>query len=46
VIPRSQWDAKKPYAYGRSEDQYGEVNSVGPFASTRLLEAFERLLGR
>ena len=46
VIPRSQWDAKKPYAYGRSEDQYGEVNSAGPAASARLLEAFERLLGR
>jgi hypothetical protein len=30
VIPRSQWDAKAPFAYGRSEDQYGEVNSVAP----------------
>jgi hypothetical protein len=46
VIPRSQWDAKKPYTYGRSEDQYGEVNSVGPAAAPRLLEAFERLLAR
>lgn len=46
VIPRSQWDAKKPFAYGRAEDQYGEVNSVGPQAAARLLEAFERLLGR
>ena len=46
VIPRSQWDAKKPFAYGRSEDQYGEVNSVGPPAAARLVEAFERLLGR
>jgi len=46
VIPRSQWDAKKPFAYGRSKDQYGEINSVGPSAATRLAEAFERLLGR
>jgi hypothetical protein len=46
VIPRSQWDAKKPFAYGRAEDQYGEVNSVGPSASARLAEAFARLLGR
>ncbi|HEX9186699.1 MAG TPA: hypothetical protein VGB87_06500 [Vicinamibacteria bacterium] len=46
VIPRSQWDASKPFAYGRAEDQYGEVNSVGPQAAARLLEAFERLLGR
>jgi len=46
VIPRSQWDAKAPFAYGRKEDQYGEVNSVGPSAAPRLAEAFARLLGR
>jgi hypothetical protein len=46
VIPRSQWDAKKPFAYGRAQDQYGEVNSVGPSAAARLVQAFERLLGR
>lgn len=46
VIPRSQWDAKKPFAYGRAEDQYGEINSVGPAAAARLVEAFEALLGR
>lgn len=46
VIPRSQWDASKPFAYGRAEEQYGEVNSVGPSAAARLAEAFERLLGR
>jgi hypothetical protein len=46
VIPRSQWDAKKPFAYGRAADQYGEINSVGPSAASRLVEAFEALLGR
>jgi len=46
VIPRSQWDAKAPFAYGRSEDQYGEVNSTGPQSAARLVAAFERLLGR
>ena len=46
VIPRSQWDAKKPFAYGRAEDQYGEVNSVGPSAAARLADAFATLLGR
>ena len=46
VIPRSQWDAKKPFAYGRAEDQYGEINSVGPSAAARLVEAFEALLAR
>jgi hypothetical protein len=46
VIPRRQWDAKAPFAYGRSKTQYGEVNSVGPSAAARLAEAFERLLQR
>lgn len=46
VIPRSQWDARKPFAYGRAEAQYGEVNSVGPSAAARLVEAYERLLAR
>jgi hypothetical protein len=46
IIPRSQWDAKGPFAYGRKEHQYGEVNSVGPAASARLSEAYGRLLGR
>lgn len=46
VIPRSQWDAKAPFAYGRKEDQYGEINSVGPSAAAKLAEAFARLLSR
>jgi hypothetical protein len=46
VIPRSQCDAKKPFAYGRAEAQYGEVNSVGPSAAARLADAFATLLGR
>jgi hypothetical protein len=45
VIPRSEWDAKAPFAYGRKEDQYGEINSVGPATAGRLAEAFARLLG-
>ena len=48
VIPRSQWDAKKPFAYGRAEDQYGEVNSVGPRrrAPGRGLRAAARALSQ
>jgi hypothetical protein len=30
VLPKSQWDTKAPYAYGREKAQYGEVNSMGP----------------
>ena len=46
LIPRSEWDERKPFASGRAEAQYGEVNSVGPDAAPRLAEAFARLLGR
>jgi hypothetical protein len=31
IIPKSQWDKKPPYAYGRTQaPQYGEENSPGP----------------
>ena len=31
IIPKSQWDKKPPYAYGRTgAPQYGEENSPGP----------------
>jgi hypothetical protein len=45
LIPRSEWDAKPPYAYGRREAPYGEVNSVGPRTAPILIEAFDHLLG-
>ena len=44
VIPRAQWDEKPPFAYGRDEAQYGEVNSVGDRAAPVLAEAFRALL--
>jgi hypothetical protein len=46
IIPRSEWDAKAPFAYGRQESQYGEVNAVGPSAAPMLADAFLKLLGR
>ncbi|MFO7974217.1 MAG: hypothetical protein R6V12_06255 [Candidatus Hydrogenedentota bacterium] len=30
MIPKTQWDVKPPYAYGREKPQYGEENSGGP----------------
>ncbi len=30
IIPKSQWDAKSPYTYGRKDSPYGEENSLGP----------------
>jgi hypothetical protein len=44
ILPRSQWDAEEPYAYGRDESQYGEINSVGPSAAPLLANAYATLL--
>lgn len=44
LIPRRQWDVVAPFAYGRSEPQYGEVNSVGPLGGTRVSAALHALL--
>ena len=39
IIPRRQWDDVAPFAYGRTEQQYGEVNSVGPEVAPILMKA-------
>ena len=44
IIPRSQWDTDAPFAYGREDPQYGEINSVGPSAAPLLTQAFTTLL--
>ncbi len=49
IIPKSQWDKKPPYAYGRTKSpQYGEANSPGPDVAptihreaTALLKQFQ-----
>ena len=30
IIPKSQWDVKAPFTYGREKAPYGEENSPGP----------------
>ena len=30
IIPKSQWDEKAPFTYGKESNPYGEVNSLGP----------------
>ena len=30
IVPKSQWDEKPPFTYGRDSGPYGEVNSLGP----------------
>ena len=40
IIPKRQWDQAPPYAYGRENSQYGEVNSCGPDVAPILMKAF------
>ncbi len=42
----SEWDEKPPFAYGRDEPQYGEINSAGPGVAPLVLQVFEDLLNR
>jgi hypothetical protein len=44
IVPRSQWDERPPFAYGRKEPQYGEVNSTGDGAAAALAAAVQELL--
>ncbi|MGQ9649826.1 MAG: neutral/alkaline non-lysosomal ceramidase N-terminal domain-containing protein [Phycisphaerae bacterium] len=46
IIPKSQWDWSAPYAYGRKERQYGEINSCGPEAAPRLMAAWQSLIAQ
>ena len=41
IIPKRQWDNKKPYAYGRDKSQYGEMNSCSPEVAPILMAALE-----
>ncbi|MBT7610485.1 MAG: hypothetical protein HN576_12065 [Bacteriovoracaceae bacterium] len=47
IIPKSQWDAKSPYTYGREKRPYGEVNSIGhhfaPLLHSEVLGLIEKL---
>ncbi|REK15892.1 MAG: hypothetical protein DWQ37_08760 [Planctomycetota bacterium] len=42
IVPKRQWDAKPPFAYGRDDSQYGEENSCGPSIAPILMEALKR----
>ncbi len=44
IIPKRQWDDTAPFAYGRDEKQYGEVNSVGPEVAPILMRALQQLV--
>ena len=43
LIPKTEWDAKPPYAYGVKHAPYGEINSVGPDAAGAVHAALKEL---
>jgi hypothetical protein len=43
IIPKRQWDEKKPFCYGLKKAQYGEENSVGPEAAPIICNTFKEL---
>ncbi len=44
IIPKSQWDVKAPFAYGKEKAQYGEINSLGPETAPTLYRGLSDLL--
>lgn len=44
IIPKRQWDATPPFAYGRKTSQYGEINSLGPETAPLLCNAFQEMI--
>lgn len=44
IIPKSQWDTKAPYTYGRQSAPYGEENSMGPETAPVLHRNLKEML--
>ena len=44
IIPKSQWDEKAPFTYGRKDAPYGEENSLGPETATILHNNLKEML--
>ena len=45
IIPKSQWDEKAPYTYGRDNSPYGEENSLGPNTAEVIHSNLKEMLG-
>ena len=45
IIPKSQWDVKAPFGYGREKAQYGEGNSLGSETAPVLHQNLKEMLG-
>lgn len=44
ILPKSQWDTRSPFTYGRDKAPYGEVNSCGPETGPLIHRAAMELL--
>ncbi|MBN1561370.1 hypothetical protein JW998_14040 [candidate division KSB1 bacterium] len=44
IMPKSHWDAKAPFTYGKKKAMYGEVNSLGPDAGPTFYQQATALL--
>ena len=44
IMPKSHWDVKAPFTYGRKKAMYGEVNSLGPDAGPVFYEQVKALI--
>jgi hypothetical protein len=44
MIPKSQWDEKKPFMLGYEKVPYGEENSIGPNAAGTIHQIAKQLL--
>lgn len=44
MVPKSQWDEKPPYTYGRDSAPYGEINSVGPETAPILYTKMKEMI--
>jgi len=44
IVPKSQWDEKSPFTYGREKRPYGEINSLGPETAPVLHKLVLKLL--
>ena len=45
ILPKSQWDEKAPWTYGRDGAPYGEVNSLGSETAPALHMHIREILG-
>lgn len=46
AVPKSQWDEKPPYTYGRKSAPYGEINSLGPETAPILYREMKAMISK